>query len=70
MTRWRAIAFSGVLLGIGAQALVLAGCGGGASQGGAGSEVKNAPAVNPAPGSVPLEDESKQSQPAGKEKAK
>jgi hypothetical protein len=62
----RMILFSGALLALGAPSMALPGCGGGES--GTGGDVKVAPVVNPAPGVVPLEEESSPTNPALKKK--
>jgi len=53
----RAIGVSGVLMVMGALVIALPGCGGGAQETGPTGEVKLAPVTNPAPGVVPLDQE-------------
>jgi len=52
-------------MGLNTLTMGLTGCGGGQEVGPDG-QVKVAPPLNPAPGVVPIEDESKQQAPAGK----
>jgi hypothetical protein len=57
MSTRRTICLAGVLLLV--SALAQTGCGGGAAPTGPNGEYKGIPATNPAPGTVPLEDEYK-----------
>ena len=61
------IGFAGVLLALGALSMALPGCGGGQTTG-TGANVQNAPPVNPAPGAVPIDQESSPTNPALKKK--
>jgi len=60
MSMQRVSVLAGVLLVLATLVFALPGCGGGGGQTtGASGETKIAPAVNPAPGTVPVEDEYK-----------
>jgi hypothetical protein len=65
----RMILWSGALLALGVPSMALPGCGGGQGTG-PGGEVKIEPPVNPAPGVVPIEEESSPTNPALKEQQK
>jgi hypothetical protein len=66
MSMWRTVRFSAALLVLSGLGTALPGCGDGATETTPTGEVKIAPAANPAPKSVPVQEEYKSMDPAGK----